>query len=137
MTKVLATGVFNIIHPGHIFFLEEAKKLGDELVVIVSSDALAKKISKKKVLPQEHRVAVVSALKPVDKAFIGDSEDTMKLLPVIRPDVIALGHDQKVDEDWLQDELNILKVKARVIRLKKKWEGKFDSTSAILKELGK
>jgi FAD synthetase len=137
MTKVLATGVFNILHPGHLLFLEESKKLGDELIVIVSSDKIAGKIKKGLVLPEQQRADMVAALKPVDKVFVGDSEDTMKLLPVIKPDVIALGHDQKVDEDWLLGQTSLLKLDTQLIRIKGIKKGGFMSSSAILKALDK
>lgn len=137
MTKVLATGVFNILHPGHAVFLEESKKLGDELVVIVSSDRIATKISKKKVLPQEQRARMIELLKPVDKVFVGDDEDTMKLLPVIKPDVITLGHDQDVDIELLKDQLNLKGLTPEIVRIKKKWEGELNSTTKILRALNK
>ena len=136
MTKVLATGVFNILHPGHLLFLQEAKKLGDELVVIVASDKIAHKTKKGFILPQEQRAEVIGALKMVDKVFIGDEKDTLALLPVIKPDVIALGHDQKIDEERLQSELVAHGMDAKVVRIRRKEEGEFMSTSSILKKVG-
>jgi FAD synthetase len=135
MTRVLAAGVFNILHPGHVLFLEEAKKLGDELVVIVSSDKIAQKAKKKPLLPQEQRARMVGALKPVDRVFIGDDEDTMKLLPVIRPDVIALGHDQKVDENQLEAQLAARGIDAQIVRIRAKVDGELASSSGVLKKL--
>jgi len=135
MTRVLATGVFNVLHPGHLLFLEEAKKLGDELIVIVSSDRIAQKIKKSFILPQEQRARIVEALKVVDKVFIGDEEDTMKLLPVIRPDVIAIGHDQKVDEERLEANLAAMGINSRVVRIKGMIEGELASSSGIVKKL--
>jgi FAD synthetase len=135
MTKVLATGVFNVLHPGHLFYLNESKKLGDELIVIVSSNILARKILKKSVLPQEQRAEMVGALKMVDKVFVGDDDDIFKLLPVIKPDVIALGHDQDVDEKWLEDELVVHGINAKIVRIRNKLDGRYYSTTNILKEL--
>ncbi len=135
MTKVLATGVFNILHPGHLFYLNESKKLGDELIVIVSSNILARKILKKSVLPQEQRAEMIGALKMVDKVFVGDDDDIFKLLPVIKPDVIALGHDQDVDEKWLEDELVVHGINAKIVRIRNKLDGRYYSTTNILKEL--
>ncbi len=135
MTKVLAAGVFNILHPGHLFFLEEAKKLGDELDVIVSSDKIAHKLKKGFILPQEQRAEMVGALKPVDKVFVGDEKDPMKLIPVIKPDVIALGHDQDIDEGWLKDQLTVLGSEAKVVRLQQKLQGDLYSSSSILEKL--
>lgn len=135
MTRVLATGVFNILHPGHILFLKEARKLGDELVVIVSSDRIAGKLKKGFVLPQEQRAEVVGALKVVDKVFIGDESDTLALLPVIKPDVIALGHDQKVDEEWLQGKLAVMGLSARLVRIQRNQDGDYVSSSGIVKKV--
>lgn len=116
-------------------FLEEAKKLGDELVVIVSSDKIASKIKKDFLLPQEQRAEMVGALKIVDKVFIGDENDTLALLPQIRPDIIALGYDQKVDEAQLQSSLASRGTRACIVRIKKKREGDFLSTSKIIKKI--
>jgi len=135
MTRVLATGVFNILHPGHILFLKEAKKLGDELVVIVSSDKIASKAKKGFILPEAQRAEVVSALKFVDKVFIGDGTDKTKLLPVIKPDVIAIGHDQNIDEFSLREELVALGIAAKIIRIKPKLEGSFASSSKIAEKI--
>jgi len=135
MTKVLATGVFNILHPGHLFYLNESKKLGDELDVIVSSDSIARKIRKKTVLPQEQRAEMIGALKLVDKVFVGDDEDIFKLLPIIKPDVISLGHDQDVDEGWLKKELSKHGVKTKVVRTRNNLKGGYHSTTNIVKEL--
>ena len=137
MTKVLATGVFNILQPGHLFYLKESKKLGDELDVIVSSDKIAKTIVKKRVLPQEQRSEMVEALKPVDKVYVGDDEDIFKLLPVIKPDVIALGHDQDVDEKWLADKLLMRGITSKIMRIRKTVDGDYLSTTSIVKALSK
>ena len=133
MTKVLATGVFNLVHPGHLYFLEEAKKLGDELVVIVASDKIASK-AKRVVVPQEQRAHIIQSLKPVDKVFIGDDTDTMKFLPQIRPDIIALGHDQEIKEDDLTKKLVSVGIEAKIVRLDK-LHGSLNSTSQIVNKL--
>ncbi len=133
--RVLATGVFDIMHPGHIFFLEAAKGLGDELIVIVSRDQIARKIKKKPILPEEQRLAVVRALKPVDEAMLGDSEDILKLIPEINPDIIALGFDQDVNEDWLQSELEKIGISTKIVRIKSKLNGELYSTKKIVSKI--
>jgi len=137
MVKVLATGVFNVLHPGHLLFLEEAKKLGDELDVIVSSDAIASKLKEGFLLPQEQRAKMVGALKPVDKVFVGDDYDTLKLIPLIQPDVIALGHDQDVDEGRLEGQLATVGSKAKIVRIIRELEGGLSSSTEILRKLNK
>ncbi|MBN2518110.1 MAG: FAD synthase [Candidatus Altiarchaeota archaeon] len=135
--RVLATGVFDIIHPGHIFFLESAKKLGDELVVIVSRDRIAKRIKKHTVMPELQRLEVVKALKPVDYAFLGDEENIFKLLPEIRPDVIALGFDQDIDEAWLAEQCYKLGLQTKVVRIRHQLDGDFCSTTKIKQKIKK
>jgi FAD synthetase len=129
--RVLATGVFDIIHPGHVFFLESAKKLGDELVVIVSRDKIASRVKKHTVLPEQQRLAVVKALKPVDYAILGDEENIFKLLPEIRPDVIALGFDQGIDEAWLSEQCYKLGLETTVVRIKQELGGDLYSSTKI------
>lgn len=93
MTRVMAAGVFDLIHLGHVHYLTEAAKLGDELHVVVSSDAMVRRRKHEPINAQDVRLAVVAALKPVAHAIIGDEADQMRSVDEIRPDVIALGHD--------------------------------------------
>ncbi len=74
MKKIVATGTFSIIHPGHLLFLEEARKLADELIVIVARDRNIKKRKNDIVIPEKQRLRVVKALKVVDRAILGDEE---------------------------------------------------------------
>jgi FAD synthetase len=78
MVKVMATGVFDIIHLGHLYFLKEAKKLGDELIVVVATDKTAEKLKHNPITSQDMRVQVVNELKPVDKAVLGYEDDRYK-----------------------------------------------------------
>lgn len=117
MKRVVATGTFDIIHPGHIKFLEEAKKLGDELVVIVAREKNVKH-KPKPVIPEEQRRKVVEAIRYVDKAILGDEEDIFKPILELRPDVIALGYDQHFNEDWLREELKKRGLNCEVVRIK-------------------
>ena len=105
MTRVMAVGVFDLIHLGHVHYLTEARKLGDELWVVVSSDAMARRRKHETINPQDVRQAVVAALKPVDHALVGDEVDQMKSVEQVRPDVIALGHDDYHAVDALKAQL--------------------------------
>ena len=129
--RVVATGTFDIIHPGHIMFLEEAKKFGDELIVIVAREKNVKH-KPKPVIPEEQRRKVVEALKPVDRAILGDRDDIFKPILELRPDVIVLGYDQHFDESWLQEELGKRGVNCRVVRIKKKVECELCSSAKII-----
>ena len=134
MRKVVATGTFDIIHPGHIRFLEEAKKLGDYLVVIVAREKNVKH-KPKPIMPEEQRRRVVEALKPVDEAILGDEEDIFKPIERIKPDVIALGYDQHFDEEWLKKELEKRGIKAEVVRIREKEDCELCSSAKIIERI--
>ncbi|WP_135304498.1 adenylyltransferase/cytidyltransferase family protein [Haloarcula amylovorans] len=93
MTRVVAQGTFDILHPGHVHYLQDAKAMGDELHVIVARSV---NVTHKEppIVPDEQRRQMVSALKPVDEAHLGHPEDIFVPIERIRPDVIALGYDQ-------------------------------------------
>src|ERR1041385_1111523 len=96
--RVMTTGVFDLLHPGHLHMLEEAKKLGDELVVVLARDESAEREKHRPITPEEHRRRMVEALKPVDKAVLGHRGDYYRIVTELKPDIIALGFDQKFDE---------------------------------------
>uniref|UniRef100_A0A7C3YF95 FAD synthase n=1 Tax=Geoglobus ahangari TaxID=113653 RepID=A0A7C3YF95_9EURY len=131
---VVATGTFDIIHPGHIRFLEEAKKLGDYLIVIVAREKNVKH-KPKPVIPEEQRRRVVEALKPVDKAILGDLNDMFKPIEEIKPDVIVLGYDQHFDEEWLKRELEKRGIHSEIIRIRVKEECELCSSAKIIERI--
>ncbi len=135
MVRVVATGVFSIIHPGHIIFLEEARKLGDELVVIVARDKTVGLKKGSQYIPEEQRLHVVSALKMVDKAVLGDEEDIYKPVEELKPDVIALGSDQEFDEEKLSSELRDRGLNAKLVRVDRHYEGELYSTRRIIERI--
>lgn len=104
-TRVMASGVFDLIHLGHIHYLQEAKKLGDELVVVVATDATVRRTKHEPITPGSIRVQIVESLKPVDRAVLGHEDDIFKTVEELKPDIIALGYDQRFDENQLQKEL--------------------------------
>jgi FAD synthetase len=96
---VLASGTFDLLHLGHVKYLEEARKAGGsnaELVVIVARDKTVEaRKGRKPVMPEEHRRALVESLKVVDRAILGyENFDIRKVVEKIKPDVIAVGYDQ-------------------------------------------
>nr|WP_330217182.1 adenylyltransferase/cytidyltransferase family protein [Archaeoglobus sulfaticallidus] len=132
--RVIATGTFEIIHPGHLRFLEEAKKLGDELIVIVARTKNVKH-KPKPVIPEEQRRKVVEAIKFVDRAILGDENDIFKPIIELKPDIIVLGHDQHFDEKWLEEELRKRNVPAKVVRIKVKEPCEFCSSAKIIQAI--
>ena len=105
MVRVMASGVFDIIHTGHISYLEQAKSMGDELVVVVASDNTVRKRKHEPITPGTMRLKIVGSLKPVDRAVLGNDGDMFSILGEIRPDIIVLGYDQDFDESELRKEL--------------------------------
>lgn len=108
MKTVLAFGTFDGLHDGHRFFLAEAKKLGDRLVVVVAPDESVRELKHHEPRSgEEARRSFVSAESGVDEALIGDAQlGTYGVLDRVQPDIIAIGHDQQAlaadVERWLK-----------------------------------
>jgi len=117
MVKVMATGTFDILHLGHIYFLKEAKKLGDTLAVVVATDSTVRKLKHEPVNPEEIRLDLIKELEVVDEAYLGHEEDMYEIVKEIKPDIIALGYDQIHDEKTVEKELSKRKINANVVRL--------------------
>lgn len=132
---VLAGGVFDIIHPGHIHTLNAAKKLGDVLVVVVATDNTAVKMKKRRPLhTQEQRQELVNSLSTVDLCLIGQEDDIFKTVNHVRPQIIALGYDQVHQEKFITDGCKKIKLDAEVARLQSPIPE--SSSSKIEKEYG-
>jgi len=131
----MATGVFDLLHPGHIYFLGEAKRLGDELVVVVARDSTARKFKHEPITSEDQRVQLVAALKPVDRAILGHEGGSIyDILEEIRPDVVALGFDQIHNEDHIVEEARKRGLQTKVVRLPK-FEGDLDGTRKIVRKV--
>ena len=132
---VLAGGVFDIIHPGHISTLNAAKALGDVLVVVVATDNTAVKMKKKKPLhSQEQRKELVNSLTMVDLCVIGQEDDMFKTVNHVKPQTIALGYDQVHQEKFIIEGCKRIKLDAIVARLESPIPE--SSSSSIKKEYG-
>lgn len=115
---VLAGGVFDIIHPGHIHTLNSAKALGDVLIVVVATDKTAQKMKKRMPLHnQKLRRELVDSLLMVDLCVVGSEEDIFKTVDLVRPEVIALGYDQVHQEKFIIDGCRKLDLDVKVARL--------------------
>ena len=117
VVRVMATGVFDLLHPGHVYFLEQARQLGDELVVVVARDQTARRLKHEPYVPEHIRREMVEALKPVDRAILGSTTDIYATVVAERPAIIALGHDQHWDEKEVERECARRGVKVQVTRL--------------------
>ena len=117
MVKVMATGTFDLLHMGHIYFLKEAKKLGDILCVVVATDVTVRKLKHEPINPEEIRLNLIQELNVVDEAYLGHEDDIYAIVEEIKPDIIALGYDQIHDESNIKNELKKRKFSAKVVRL--------------------
>jgi glycerol-3-phosphate cytidylyltransferase/FAD synthetase len=115
---VLAGGVFDIIHPGHIHTLKAAKDLGDVLVVAIATDKTAEKMKKRLPLhTQDQRKMLVDALSIVDVGIVGNEENLFKTVDLIRPQIIALGYDQVHQEKFIIEGCKKINLNVTVARL--------------------
>jgi len=132
---VLVSGVFDILHPGHVFFLEKARQLGDKLVVIVARDSVVEKEKRRPVIEQKQRLEVIRSLKTVDLAFLGSETDIFKPVLKIKPDIISLGANQEIDENWLKKCLKERGIDSEVVRINQLWQGDLNSTKKIIRKI--
>ena len=115
MTRVVAQGTFDLLHPGHVHYLEDAATYGDELHAIV---ARRTNVTHKPapVLCARQRRDMVEALDAVDEAHLGDPEDVFVPIERLDPDVIVLGFDQHHDEADIAAALDSRGIDCRVER---------------------
>ena len=132
--RVVATGTFDILHPGHLYYLEESRKLGDELWVIVARDSNVKH-KPRPVIPEEHRLAMVAALKPVDHAILGDRTDMFRPIEEIRPEIITIGFNQMFDETKLGEQLRGRNIPSRIIRIGRYADDDLCSSRLVVKRI--
>jgi len=140
MAVVLASGAFDLLHYGHIRFLEEAKKLGgasSKLVVIVASDETVRRNKgKRPIIPEDQRRAVVEALKVVDEALLGyEDADFGAVIERIKPDIIAIGFDQDEVERETMKTIREKGLDIRVVKLGRFGREDLNSSSKIKRRI--
>jgi len=135
--RVMVAGVFDIIHPGHIFLISKAAELGDVIVVVARDSTVQRLKGRRPVIPEEQRLEVVKSIKGVKEAVLGnEGEDMLKVVEELRPDVIMLGPNQNFDEEELKNELEKRGLKVEVVRLKELYEThRLCSTTRIIREI--
>jgi FAD synthetase len=135
MVRVMAQGVFDLLHLGHVHYLCRAKELGDELVVVVASDATVRRRKHEPITLQDMRAELVGALRCVDRAVIGsEGGDPYAIVAELRPDIIALGYDQEHDEREISAELKRRGLPTRVVRLDY-YDHDLDGTRKIISKI--
>jgi len=137
---VLASGTFDLLHLGHVKYLEEAKKAGGKnakLVVIVARDkTVEKRKGRKPVMPEDQRKALVESLKVVDEAILGYEDfDIGKVAEKIKPDIIAVGHDQDNIENQVHKALAQKGLNIQVVKIGKFGKPELNSSRKIKKKV--
>lgn len=102
--KVMCFGTFDNFHPGHLYYLEESKKYGDYLIVVIARDENVLRIKKK--LPrqnEEERFQGVKKINCVDKVVMGELEDRFAVINKYKPDVLSFGYDQIFDSKKIKE----------------------------------
>ena len=120
MRKVMAQGTFDILHPGHLHYFKQSKKLGDHLTVVISRDSRVKE-KKNLYFSEYERLEMVEAIKHVDEAVLGSEGDIYQTVEEIDPDIITLGYDQeheKVDvkemaEKAISHEVEVFRISGK------------------------
>lgn len=106
MIKVIAFGSFDLFHKGHEDYFRQAKELGDYLIVVVSRENNLNKFKgREQWFSEDERLEIVSKDRNVDKAVLGNKDDILKVVVDEKPDVLCIGFDQFIKEDWLEEEL--------------------------------
>lgn len=137
---VLASGVFDLLHLGHVKFLEAAKKEGGKnakLIVIVARDkTVEKNKGRKTIIPENQRCALINSLKVVDKALLGyENLDIAEIINVTNPDVVVLGYDQQALEKKVLDYIKKSENKIKIAKIEKFDKDALDSSSKILRKI--
>ncbi|MBU0596918.1 adenylyltransferase/cytidyltransferase family protein [Patescibacteria group bacterium] len=129
MKKVMVFGTFDIVHCGHLHMFEEAKEYGDELVVVVARDVNVERIKETGAMhTEEERYYFLDRIKTIDRVILGERQDVYKVIREERPDVIALGYDQKIYVDLLADKISEFGLNSQIVRLVPYEPNKFKSS---------
>jgi FAD synthetase len=139
---VLATGVFDLLHLGHLRFLEESKKKGgprSRLVVVIARDnTVFRRKGKGPVIPEDQRRELVAALRVVDRAILGREEiDLLGILKEVKPDIVCVGYDQDEIRAAVTRVIKREGLPIRVIRIRRFGPTGFNSSSKLKSRVAK
>ena len=136
---VLAGGVYDVLHLGHLAALTEAKTLGDVLVAVVATDITVEMLKgRKPIFPEEDRRALVEGIKPVDKAILGYEDVGMgyeQVLTDVQPDIVAFGYDQVNLEKSVREIIQRRKLNIQMVKLSKFDHEKYLSSTSVRQKL--
>ena len=139
-TIVLASGTFDLLHLGHVKFLEEAKRAGGEnakLIVIVARDStVEKRKGTKPIMPEDQRRALVESVKVVDEAVLGYKDFNLEMtIEKIKPNIIAVGHDQTGIEKAVRNLVNEKSLDIQIVKIGRFGKEELNSSSKILRKI--
>lgn len=134
--KVLIAGTFDLIHPGHIYLINEAAKLGDVYVIVATDKNRELYSGEAPIVPEEQRLRVIKSIKNVKDAKLGRHDnDTLKTVEEIKPDIVLLGPNQKYSIETLKKGLiDIGLNKVEVKRLETYFERYELHSSSLIKQ---
>lgn len=136
---VLAGGVYDVLHLGHLAALEEAKALGDVLVVVVATDVTVEMLKGRKPLfPEVDRLGLVSGLRPVDRGILGYEDVGFgfeQVLVDVMPDTVAFGFDQANLENTVREIIERRNLKISVVKLSRFNQEKYASSTSVRERL--
>jgi FAD synthetase len=139
---VLATGVFDLLHLGHLRFLEESKKKGgprSRLVVVVARDnTVLQRKGKGPIIPEDQRRELVAALRVVDRAMLGKEEiDLLGILREVKPDIVSVGYDQNEIRVAVTRVIRNEQLPIRIVRIRRFGPAGFNSSSGLKNKVAK
>lgn len=132
--RVVATGTFDLLHPGHLWYLQKSAALGDELFVIVARDSNVRH-KPRPIIPEDQRLLMVQALKGVTRAVLGDRDDMFRPIREIRPDIITLGFNQHFREENLREALKREGIETSLVRIGEYSGSPFTSSRRMVEEI--
>ena len=136
---VLAGGVYDVMHLGHLAALTEARSLGDVLIAVVATDITVEMLKgRKPIFPQEDRRKLVEGLKPVDRAILGYEDVGMgyeEVLMEVMPDIVAFGYDQENLERSVREIIMRRKLRIQMIKLSKHENERYLSSTSVRQKL--
>lgn len=132
MKKVIVFGTFDFLHSGHLRFLQQAKRRGEHLTVVVGRDETVYRVKNARPIHNEkERLELVRHIDLVDEAILGGKKDMYAVIKKIRPHVVGLGYDQSAFVGGLEDFIKKNRLHIKIVRLKA--YKPFDRKSAFFK----
>jgi len=130
--KVMVFGTFDIIHPGHINFLKQAKKHGNHLTIVIARDQTVKQVKSRLPLNNENkRQQNIIKTKLADQVVLGNLDNKYKIIKQLKPDIICLGYDQIAFTEKLEEKLEEFNLNCKIIKLKPYQPEKYKSSKIV------